>query len=67
MIHGPCGLAKKIAPCMRNGSCSVVWQFNYHDSLTTSITETKDALHLWQFNYPDCYGFPCYTSNYTST
>ena len=41
MRHGPCGVAKKAAVCMRGGSCSK--QFPKKFSETTS--STKDGSH----------------------
>ena len=38
MIHGPCGLAKNIAPCMHDGSCSKKYpkEFSF---ITTSAND----------------------------
>ena len=44
MIHGPCGVAKKAAVCMRGGSCSK--QFPKKFSETTS--STKDGYPLYR-------------------
>ena len=36
MIHGPCGLAKRIAPCMRDGSCSKKYPKEFSSVTTTA-------------------------------
>ena len=36
MIHGPCGLAKKIAPCMRDGNCSKKYTKEFSSITTTA-------------------------------
>ena len=36
MIHGPCGLAKKIAPCMRDGNCSKKYPKEFSSITTTA-------------------------------
>ena len=36
MIYGPCGLAKKIAPCMRDGRCSKKYPKEFSSITTTA-------------------------------
>ena len=44
MIHGPCGLMKSLAPCMRNGSCSKQFPKRFFN-ITTS---TRDGYPLYR-------------------
>ena len=44
MIHGPCGIAKKGATCMRDGSCAKQFPKKLSDTTTT----TKDGYPLYR-------------------
>ena len=44
MIHGPCGLLKSSAPCMRNGSCSK----HFPKRFSHITTSTKDGYPLYR-------------------
>ena len=44
MIHGPCGVAKKAAVCMRGGSCSK----QFPKKFTDTTSSTKDGYPLYR-------------------
>ena len=44
MIHGPCGIAKKAAVCMRGGSCSK----QFPKKFTDTTSSTKDGYSLYR-------------------
>ena len=41
MIHGPCGISKRSAPCMHNDSCFK----KFPKVFSNSTTSTKDGTH----------------------
>ena len=44
MIHGQCGIAKKGAPCMRDGSCSKQFPKKFSDTTSSN----KDGYSLYR-------------------
>ena len=44
MVHGPCGVAKRNAPCMRNGSCSK----KFPKGFSTVTTTANDGYPLYR-------------------